>query len=78
VYGLNDGTEVTLCDLCHLEEVLSNQGGLLSDLGIRKEEAEAGVRFLNHAEAFITKDKYCTNCGRRLSLLKVVASAAES
>ena len=78
VYGLTDGTEIILCKLCHLEEVLSNQGGLLNDLAIRKEEAEASVRFLDHAEALVTKDKYCTECDKRLSLLKVTACATKS
>jgi len=78
VYGLENGTEVTLCKTCHLEEVISNLGGLLDELGIRKEEAEASVRFLDHAEVCITKDKYCTECAQRLSLLKVVASASKS
>ena len=78
IYGLENGTEITLCKLCHLEEVLSNLEGLLDELGIRKEEAEAGIRFLDHAEAIITKDKYCAECNQRLSLLKVIANVAKS
>ena len=78
VYGLENGTELTLCKICHLEEVISNLGGLLDELGIRKEEAEASVRFLGHAEASVTKDKYCTECAQRLSLLRVIANAAKS
>lgn len=78
VYGLENGTEVTLCKTCHLEEVISNMGGLLDELGIRKEEAEFGVRLLDHVEACITKNKYCTECAQRFLLLKAVVSAAKS
>lgn len=71
VYGLADGSEITLCKFCYVEEILANQGCLLDELGIRKEEAQSGVRFLEHAVPIITKDKYCADCAQRLSLLKV-------
>ena len=72
VYGLTGGDEITLCDLCHIEEVLSKLGNLLKDLDIREEEASAHVRFLNRIDASLTKDKYCTECRMRLSLLKLI------
>jgi len=73
IYGLVDNTEIILCHLCYLEDVLSGRGDLLEHLNIRKEESAAGVRFFDHAEAKIIKDKYCTTCEKRLALIKLKA-----
>ena len=74
VYGLESDSEIILCNGCWLEEVLSNQGGLLEALNIRKEEATAAIRYLKDADALITKDKYCLECEKRLSLTKLILS----
>ena len=76
IYGLKDDTEIILCKYCYLDEVLSNQGALLSDLNINLVNATEEIRFFRSAEALQTKDKYCSQCCKRLSLLKIIASHA--
>jgi len=78
IYGLLNGSEIALCTFCYLEDVLSNLGDLLEELKIRKEEASTCVRYLNDAEALITKDKYCVECEKRLSLLKVIVKQVDT
>jgi len=77
-FGLPGGTEISLCTHCYLEDVLSDLGDLLLELKIRKEEASACVRYLNDTKALITKDKYCVECKKRLSLLKVIVKHVET
>jgi len=72
LYGLPNNTELVLCQLCYLEDVLDGQGDLLTSLKIKQTEAHASVRFLDHSKAEINKDKYCTTCNKRLSLLKLI------
>lgn len=73
IYGLPDNTEIVLCTMCYLEDVISNLGDILDELNIRKEEAEEKLRFFDFAEYRISKDKYCTECRKRLALLKVIS-----
>src|SRR5262245_39594902 len=65
----DDGTSIILCNICWLEEVLSNQGELKRRLKIR------GQRDLVVApeRAVPDKDKFCPACNCRLALLEAMA-----
>ena len=65
----DDGTPITLCNVCWLEEVLSNQGDLKKRLKI------GGERDLVVApeRSAPDEDKVCPACNRRLALLEVMA-----
>ena len=64
-----DGTPITLCNICWLEEVLSEQGDLKERLKIK------GHRDLVDLADRISPewDKFCPACNRRLALLEVMA-----
>jgi hypothetical protein len=65
----DDETAITLCNLCWLEEVLSDQGDLKKRLRI------TGARDLVAARDAATPgwDKFCPACNRRLALLEAMA-----
>lgn len=64
-----DGTPITLCNICWLEEVLSDQGDLKERLKIN------GECDLVVAPDGTTpdRDKFCPACNHRLALLEVMA-----
>src|SRR5882724_10434656 len=64
-----DGTPITLCNICWLEEVLSDQGDLKERLKIKGERDLVVAHDRPPAE----KDKFCRVCNRRLALLEVMA-----
>src|SRR5262245_16049158 len=64
-----DGTRITLCNICWLEEVLSDQGDLKARLKIRGERDLVVARSRTTPE----KDKFCPACNRRVALLQVMA-----
>jgi hypothetical protein len=66
----DDGNSITLCNICWLEEVLSDQGDLKARLKIRGEQDLVVAPDHFHANT----DKFCPACNRRLALLKVMAS----
>ena len=65
----DDGSALTLCDLCWLEEVLSDQGDLKKCLRI------SGERDLVIAPDRLAQrvDKFCPSCKRRGALLELMA-----
>jgi hypothetical protein len=62
VYALRYKSEIILCRSCHLEDVMGNQGDLLTIVSVRYEEAQAGIWLIDFAEATMCKDKYCSQC----------------
>ncbi len=70
----DDGTPITLCNFCWLEEVLSDQGDLKKRIKIR------GERDLVVAPGRPApgQDKFCPTCNCRLALLDVMARRLSS
>jgi hypothetical protein len=64
-----DGTPITLCNICWLEEVLSDQGDLKARVKIRGERDLVVAPDRTVPE----RDKFCPACNRRLALLEVMA-----
>ena len=60
---------MTLCNLCWLEEILSDQGDLKKRLGITGEQDLVVAPGKPNPDM----DKFCPACNRRLALLKVMA-----
>lgn len=66
----DDGSLITLCNFCWLEEVLADQGDLKQRLKI-KDAYDLIVTPDQQPSAKI--DKFCPACNRRLALLKIMA-----
>jgi hypothetical protein len=64
-----DGTPLTLCEICFLEEVLSNQGDLKERIRIKDQRDLVEVS-PGSTPKF---DKFCPTCNQRLSLLNIMA-----
>ena len=65
-----DGTEITLCHGCWIEEIVADQGDLKERLKI---DGEHDVIYVDDRSA-PDYDKFCPACDRRLALLKAMAS----
>ncbi len=65
----DDGTPITLCNICWLEEVLSDQGNLKQRIKIRGERDLVVAPDRPAPE----RDKFCPVCNCRLALLEVMA-----
>jgi hypothetical protein len=63
-----DGTAIILCNLCWLEEVLSDQGDLKKRLRITGERDLVITPDLPAAPS----DKFCPACNRRFALLEAM------
>jgi hypothetical protein len=62
------GHKLTLCHICWLEEILSNQGDLKDRLRISTSQDLRECLPLERQK----KDKYCETCRTRLALLKIM------
>jgi len=65
----DDGTQITLCNFCWLEEILADQGDLKGRIRISSENDLVAAPGGSIPE----QDKFCPTCNRRLALLKVMA-----
>jgi hypothetical protein len=65
----DNDTLLTLCNVCWLEEVLSDQGDLKDRLKIGGEQDLVTAPERPQPET----DKFCPACNRRLALLKTMA-----
>lgn len=65
----DDGSPITLCNICWLEELLGDQGDIKQRLKIKDEYDLVVVSDPPSPKA----DKYCPACNRRLALLKIMA-----
>lgn len=65
----DDGTRITLCNVCWLEEVLADQGDLKERLGIKSQHDLVVAPEQPTPEI----DKFCPSCNCRLALLEVMA-----
>ena len=64
-----DGSRITLCNICWLEEVLSDQGELKARLKIKGEFD----LIVSPDRPAPEKDKFCPACNRRVALLELMA-----
>jgi hypothetical protein len=65
----DDGAELTLCNICWLEQVLSDQGDLKKRLRI----IDQRDLIVSASEPTAPKvDKFCTACNARLALLEII------
>lgn len=65
----DDGSPITLCNICWLEGVLSDQGDLKQRLKIK---GDHDLVFTSDQPS-PKKDKFCPACNRRLALLNIMA-----
>jgi hypothetical protein len=64
----SDGSKLTLCHICWLEDFLSDQGDLKERLKIHDRSELSICPDREHP----VKDKFCTKCNQRFAMLKLM------